>query len=55
MKILGEKIAAGEPLMQKALRAARKYKELKGVLPEEEVERLRELFVHSATIRSAVL
>ncbi|MCY1397509.1 hypothetical protein D9M71_125170 [compost metagenome] len=41
MKGLGEKIAAGEPLMQQALRAARRYEEAKGVLPAEEAEWLR--------------
>ncbi|MNF99385.1 hypothetical protein D3C76_983210 [compost metagenome] len=41
MKSLGEKIAAGEPLMRQALQSAQRYEEAKGVLPAEEVERLR--------------
>jgi hypothetical protein len=38
---LDEKIAAGEPLMQQALQALRRYNEAKGKKPAEEVERLR--------------
>lgn len=38
---LDEKIAAGEPLMQQALQALRRYNEAKGMMPAEEVERLR--------------
>jgi hypothetical protein len=36
-----EKMAAGEPLMKKALQALRRYNEAKDVKPTEEVERLR--------------
>ncbi|MNJ31095.1 hypothetical protein D3C81_2134560 [compost metagenome] len=38
---LGAKIKAGEPLMQKAMEALRRYHEAQGVQPVEEVERLR--------------
>ena len=41
MEDLGEKMAAGEPLMQQALQALRRYNESKGKRPAEEVERLR--------------
>ena len=39
--VLGEKIMAGEPLMQRAMEALRRYHEAQGVRPVEEVERLR--------------
>ncbi|VVO30225.1 hypothetical protein [Pseudomonas fluorescens] len=38
---LDEKIAAGEPLMQQALQALRRYNEAQGVKSAEEVECLR--------------
>ncbi|VVO24155.1 hypothetical protein [Pseudomonas fluorescens] len=38
---LDEKIAAGEPLMQQALQALRRYNDARGVKPAEEIERLR--------------
>lgn len=38
---LGEKIKAGEPLMEQAMQALRRYHEAQGVQPAEEVERLR--------------
>lgn len=38
---LDEKIAAGEPLLQQFVQAFRRYNEAKGVMPDEEVERLR--------------
>lgn len=42
MKDLEEKIAAGEPLMQKALDALRRYHEARDFqAPPDEVERLR--------------
>ncbi|MNJ60328.1 hypothetical protein D3C77_560500 [compost metagenome] len=42
MKDLKEKVAAGEPLMQQAVDALRRYHEARGFLaPPEEVERLR--------------
>lgn len=41
MEDLGEKMAAGNPLMQQALQALRLYNEAKGKKPAEEVERLR--------------
>lgn len=41
MKTLGEKMAAGEPLMQQALQALRRFEEAKGLMLVEETERLR--------------
>jgi hypothetical protein len=41
MEDLDEKIAAGEPLTQQALQALRRYNEAKGVVSDEEFERLR--------------
>jgi hypothetical protein len=41
MKDLDEKIVDGEPLMQQAMDALRRYNGTKGVLPRQEVERLR--------------
>ncbi|MCY1462549.1 hypothetical protein D9M71_803360 [compost metagenome] len=41
MKNMGEMITAGEPLMQLALQAWREYEVAKGILPAQEVERLR--------------
>jgi hypothetical protein len=41
VKSLGEKIVAGEPLMQQAMDAMRRHNEAKGVLSPKEVERLR--------------
>lgn len=42
MKDLEEKIAAGEPLMQQAMDALRRYHEARdSLIPAEEVERLR--------------
>ncbi len=41
MEDLDEKMEAGEPLMQQALQALRRYNEAKGKKPAEEVERLR--------------
>jgi hypothetical protein len=41
MEDLDEKMAAGEPLMQQALQATRRYNEAKGMKSAEEVERLR--------------
>jgi hypothetical protein len=42
MKDLAEKISAGEPLMQQAMEAMRRYHEAKDSLtPAEEVDRLR--------------
>ncbi len=42
MKDLGEKIAAGEPLMQQAMDAMRRYHEARNSLTSaKEVERLR--------------
>ncbi|MNP56672.1 hypothetical protein D3C76_1514170 [compost metagenome] len=41
MKNLGDRIAAGEPLVQQAVKAIRRYEEAKGVMPVEEIERLR--------------
>ena len=38
---LDEKMEAGEPLMQQALQALRRYNEAKGKRPVVEVERLR--------------
>ncbi|VVN64857.1 hypothetical protein [Pseudomonas fluorescens] len=38
---LDEKIAAGDPLMQQALQALRRYNDARGVKPAEEIERLR--------------
>jgi hypothetical protein len=38
---LDEKIAAGDPLMQQALQALRRYNEAKGVKSVEEIECLR--------------
>lgn len=40
MKDLEEKIVAGEPLMQQAMDALRRYNEAKGHASPEEVERL---------------
>ncbi|NBA95494.1 hypothetical protein [Pseudomonas sp. R5(2019)] len=51
MKGLGEKIAAGEPLRQQALQAWREYEDAKGILPAEEVERLR---VEAESLMAAV-
>ena len=41
MEDLGEKMAAGNPIMQQALQALRRYNEAKGKKPAEEVELLR--------------
>lgn len=41
MESFDEKMAAGEPLLQQALQALRRYDEAKGMKPAEEVERLR--------------
>ncbi len=41
MEDLVGKVAAGEPLLRKALQAVRRYNEASGVKPAEEVERLR--------------
>lgn len=38
---LDEKIAAGDPLMQQALQALRRYYEARDVVSAEEAERLR--------------
>lgn len=41
MEDLVGKVAAGEPLLRKALQAVRRYNEANGVKPVEEIERLR--------------
>jgi hypothetical protein len=41
MEDLGAKMDAGEPLMQQALLALRRYSEARGKKPAEEVQRLR--------------
>lgn len=38
---LGDKMAAGDELLERALQALRQYHEAEGVQPAEEVERLR--------------
>jgi predicted trehalose synthase len=38
---LGEKMKAGEPLMERAMQALRRYHEAQETQPEEEVEKLR--------------
>lgn len=48
---LDEKIAAGEPLMQQALQAVRRYNEAKGKRPAEELERLH---LEAESLMSAV-